>query len=338
MRRSAPVNAPFSWPNSSLSSSVSVNAAQLSLTNGAAARGDTACSRDANTSLPTPVSPSSSTLTPPAATRISSSCSRRIVGDSMTRSPVRSSRGSGSSARHAAANSSSAELPSCGMHRDAERRGPSSASEPARDLRGELRGRRRLGVDEQHLVFARRVARHHVAGTHDLEDRFDHVVVVVRRSGSESPRGAMRLRRARATSSCRRASKCSWVRSWRSRSWLSTPRTTHTTEPTSKNSPAARSTRRCGASRCAVQERSVRASEILELQRVPDVQGGVAPRDRDVVDPDLGAVAAADRQRATARQLDPLRSCFRHHDQLEARRHLTLVRSCLRLGIHDRRT
>ena len=35
----APVKAPFSWPNSSLSSSVSVRAAQLTLMNGPLARG-----------------------------------------------------------------------------------------------------------------------------------------------------------------------------------------------------------------------------------------------------------------------------------------------------------
>ncbi len=43
-RRSAPVKAPRSWPKSSLSTSVSGIAAQLTATNGAPARGDSACS------------------------------------------------------------------------------------------------------------------------------------------------------------------------------------------------------------------------------------------------------------------------------------------------------
>ena len=55
------VKAPFSWPNSSLSSSVSVSAAQLISTNGPAARGEARWMARANTSLPTPVSPRSST-------------------------------------------------------------------------------------------------------------------------------------------------------------------------------------------------------------------------------------------------------------------------------------
>ena len=59
----APVNAPFSWPNSSLSSSVSGIAAQLTATNGPVARGELrrGCAR-ATSSLPVPLSPSSSTV------------------------------------------------------------------------------------------------------------------------------------------------------------------------------------------------------------------------------------------------------------------------------------
>ena len=57
LRAAAPVNAPFSWPNSSVSSSVSGIAAQLIATNGPSARGLSACSARANSSLPVPLSP-----------------------------------------------------------------------------------------------------------------------------------------------------------------------------------------------------------------------------------------------------------------------------------------
>ena len=57
----APVNAPFSWPNSSLSISVGGSAAQLTRTSAAPRRRLRACSARANSSLPVPVSPSSST-------------------------------------------------------------------------------------------------------------------------------------------------------------------------------------------------------------------------------------------------------------------------------------
>ena len=58
----APVNEPFSCPNSSLSSSVSVSAAQLSRKNGIEARREFLCTASASRSLPTPVSPKMSTL------------------------------------------------------------------------------------------------------------------------------------------------------------------------------------------------------------------------------------------------------------------------------------
>ena len=61
-RRSAPVKAPRSCPNSSLSSSASGSAAQLIATNGPPARGLSSWIARANTSLPTPDSPSSSTV------------------------------------------------------------------------------------------------------------------------------------------------------------------------------------------------------------------------------------------------------------------------------------
>ena len=65
----APVKAPRSWPNSSLSSRSAGSAAQLTLTNGLVRRGDRRCSSRAITSLPTPLSPRSSTPTSLSATR-----------------------------------------------------------------------------------------------------------------------------------------------------------------------------------------------------------------------------------------------------------------------------
>ena len=53
-RATAPVKAPFSWPNSSLSASDSVSAAQLSATKGPAARRDLRWMRAATSSLPVP--------------------------------------------------------------------------------------------------------------------------------------------------------------------------------------------------------------------------------------------------------------------------------------------
>ena len=58
----APVKAPFSWPKSSLSTSEGGSAAQLSLTSGRARRGLRLWIAWATSSLPTPVSPCSSTV------------------------------------------------------------------------------------------------------------------------------------------------------------------------------------------------------------------------------------------------------------------------------------
>ena len=55
--RSAPVNAPLTWPNSSLSSRLCDRAAQWTLTNGRAARGLAAWIASARSSLPVPLSP-----------------------------------------------------------------------------------------------------------------------------------------------------------------------------------------------------------------------------------------------------------------------------------------
>ena len=58
----APVNAPFSWPNSSDSISASGIAPQLTATNGFFARAPSVCSARATSSLPVPLSPVISTL------------------------------------------------------------------------------------------------------------------------------------------------------------------------------------------------------------------------------------------------------------------------------------
>ena len=56
-RATAPVKAPFSWPNSSLSRRFSGMAAQLTDTNGLSRRLDFAWTKRASTSLPVPLSP-----------------------------------------------------------------------------------------------------------------------------------------------------------------------------------------------------------------------------------------------------------------------------------------
>ena len=61
-RSAAPVNAPFSWPNSSDSSSVSGSAAQLTVMKGLPRRGERSCSALATSSLPVPLSPWTSTV------------------------------------------------------------------------------------------------------------------------------------------------------------------------------------------------------------------------------------------------------------------------------------
>ena len=76
----APVNAPFSWPNSSLSIRLPGTAAQLTATNGPSARALQACSVRAATSLPVPLSPSSSTVALVPATLRSASATGAITG------------------------------------------------------------------------------------------------------------------------------------------------------------------------------------------------------------------------------------------------------------------
>ena len=85
----APVNAPLTWPNSSLSSRPSGRAPQSTATNGAARRDDAAWTARATSSLPVPVSPSTSTVTSALATRSSTANTSRIARDAPTSSPKR---------------------------------------------------------------------------------------------------------------------------------------------------------------------------------------------------------------------------------------------------------
>ena len=85
--RSAPVKAPFSCPNNSLSRSVSGNAAQLTATNGRSRRPDAAWIARATSSLPVPRSPAIRTGRGITATRATRSSSSRICGDSPTSRP-----------------------------------------------------------------------------------------------------------------------------------------------------------------------------------------------------------------------------------------------------------
>ena len=84
LRAAAPVNAPFSWPKSSVSSRFSGIAAQLIATNGPSARGLSTCSARANSSLPVPLSPSRSTVASVAAARCSATVTCFSSGSSPT--------------------------------------------------------------------------------------------------------------------------------------------------------------------------------------------------------------------------------------------------------------
>ena len=75
----APVNAPRACPKSSLSSSVSVMAPQLTAMNGPAARVDSSWTRRAMRSLPDPLSPVMSTVESTLATRRARSTSCRMA-------------------------------------------------------------------------------------------------------------------------------------------------------------------------------------------------------------------------------------------------------------------
>jgi len=80
----APVNEPFSCPNSSLSSSVSESAAHDTLMNGLSLRGDCSWSACATSSFPVPDSPSTSTVALVGAARFTTSNTACSSGDSPT--------------------------------------------------------------------------------------------------------------------------------------------------------------------------------------------------------------------------------------------------------------
>lgn len=74
----APVKAPRAWPNSSLSSSPSASAEQLTATNGRERRGLSSWMARAISSLPVPVAPRSSTVLSVGATRAMARSTSRI--------------------------------------------------------------------------------------------------------------------------------------------------------------------------------------------------------------------------------------------------------------------
>ncbi len=78
--RMAPVKAPLTWPNSSLSSRVSGMAAQLTGTKGPWARGERPWMARAMSSFPVPLSPRMRTVVSVGATRITSSRTCAIGG------------------------------------------------------------------------------------------------------------------------------------------------------------------------------------------------------------------------------------------------------------------
>ena len=78
----ASVNAPFTWPNISLSNSPSESPPRFTATSGRAARGEAACTHWATTSLPVPCSPRMSTLASDGATRSMSCSTGRMIADS----------------------------------------------------------------------------------------------------------------------------------------------------------------------------------------------------------------------------------------------------------------
>ena len=81
-RCSAPVKAPFSYPNNSLSMSEGLRAAQLSATRGPCQRLERKWSLEAASSFPVPLSPTSSKGLSTSATRESCSWNSRNASDS----------------------------------------------------------------------------------------------------------------------------------------------------------------------------------------------------------------------------------------------------------------
>ncbi len=121
----APVKAPFTWPKSSLSSSVSVRAPQSCTTRGMSLRPLSRWMTRASTSLPVPVSPWSSTATRwGAATRTNSSTSRmaglRKPGSSAT-SASGEGRGASRARSRSRLRSSSSAARRCSVRRPSSR-------------------------------------------------------------------------------------------------------------------------------------------------------------------------------------------------------------------------
>ena len=83
----APVNAPFSWPNNSLSIRVSGNAAALIATKGPSQRGLHLWISRATNSFPVPLSPQINTGAEVGATCLMIEKISSIAGDVPTRSP-----------------------------------------------------------------------------------------------------------------------------------------------------------------------------------------------------------------------------------------------------------
>ncbi len=88
--RWAPVKAPRSYPNSSLSKSSLGSAAEFTFTKGRSRRCERRCSRSATISLPTPLSPQTRTVTSVGATRPIRSCTVRMARLLENASPQRS--------------------------------------------------------------------------------------------------------------------------------------------------------------------------------------------------------------------------------------------------------
>ena len=123
-RSAAPVNAPFSCPNSSLSSSVSGSAAQLTVMNALPRRGERSWIARATSSLPVPDSPSTSTVELTGAICSILTSSSWIAGDSPMM-PVRCCSLRRSISRRTVAATSAG---SAGLERNAVR--PSSRASP----------------------------------------------------------------------------------------------------------------------------------------------------------------------------------------------------------------
>ena len=105
-RSAAPVKAPFSWPNSSLSSRVSGSAAQLTAMNGLPRRGERSWMALATSSLPVPLSPWMSTVLETGAI-CSILTSTSWIGALSPKMPVRSCSSRRSISRRAVATASS---------------------------------------------------------------------------------------------------------------------------------------------------------------------------------------------------------------------------------------